>query len=119
MEDQRMRRVLAVLLLGALITTTVWAQSTAQVSGAVRDQAGAVLPGVEVSLTQTDTGLVRQAVTDETGNYVLTSLPIGPYRLEAMLPGFRTYVQTGIVLQVNSNPVINATLDVGQVSDTV
>src|SRR5262249_37651821 len=59
------------------------------------------------------------AVTNETGNYVLPELAIGPYKLEASLPGFRTYVQTGIVLQVNSNPVVNVTLQVGQVSELV
>ena len=44
---------------------------------------------------------------------------LGPYRIEAGLPGFRTFVQTGIVLQVNSNPVINPVLEVGQVSEQV
>ena len=70
-------------------------------------------------MTQVDTSLTRTAVTDETGSYTLTSLPVGPYRLEATLPGFRTYVQTGIVLQVSSNPLLNIVLEVGQVSDTV
>src|SRR5262245_23579290 len=88
-----------------------WAQSTAQISGRVTDQSGAVMPGVEVTVTQTETGTTRSAVTDETGNYALPNLPIGPYRLEAVLPGFRTYVQTGIVLQVSTNPVINAVLE--------
>src|SRR5262245_5099800 len=97
----------------------LWAQSTAQISGVVRDQTGAVLPGVDVTITHTETGLSRNAATDETGSYTLTSLPVGPYRLEVSLPGFRTYVQTGIVLQVNSNPVVNAVLEVGQVTDTV
>src|SRR5438874_8709401 len=110
-----MKRILVTVVLFALACTTVWAQSTAQVSGTVKDQTGAVLPGVEVTATQTDTGLKRSAITDETGSYILTNLPIGPYRLEAALPGFRTYVQTGIVLQVNSNPVINAVLGVGRI----
>ena len=46
-------------------------------------------------------------------------MPIGPYRLEISLQGFRTYVQTGIVLQVNANPVINASLALGNVEETV
>jgi hypothetical protein len=62
---------------------------------------------------------VRSAVTNETGLYVLPNLPVGPYRLEAVLPGFRTYVQTGVVLQVNSSPVVNPVLEVGQVTETV
>src|SRR5712692_10195876 len=96
-----------------------WAQSTAQISGTVKDQSGAVLPGVEVTVTQTDTGVKRSTPTDESGSYVLPNLPLGPYRLDAELPGFRTYVQTGIVLQVDANPTVNAVLDVGQVSDQV
>ena len=97
----------------------VWAQATAQISGTVKDQSGAVLPGVEITVTQTETGITRNAVTNETGSYVLSNLPIGPYRLEASLPGFRTYAQTGIVLQVNSSPSINVVLEVGQVAETV
>src|SRR5262249_32104691 len=46
-------------------------------------------------------------------------LSLGPYKLEASLPGFRSFVQTGIVLQVNSNPTINVVLQVGQVSEQV
>src|SRR5437867_9396226 len=95
------------LLVSAMSCGSVWAQATAQISGAVQDPSGAVLPGVEVTATQTDTGVSRMTVTNETGHYVLPNLPLGPYRLEAGLPGFRTFVQTGIVLQVNSNPTIN------------
>src|SRR5881409_2671788 len=96
-----------------------WAQATAQISGTVRDQSGAVLPGVEVSATQMATGTKRTILTNETGSYVLTNLAVGPYRIEAALPGFRTFVQTGIVLQVDSNPVININLEIGQVSEQV
>jgi hypothetical protein len=105
--------------LSILFCVAVWAQSTAQISGTVKDQTGAVLPGVEVAVTQTGTGLMRNTVTDETGSYVLSNLPVGPYRLEATLPGFRSYAQTGIVLQVDSNPIVNPILEVGQVSDQV
>src|SRR5207245_8638469 len=97
----------------------IWAQATAQISGTAKDQSGAVLPGVEVHVTQTETAITRDTVTNETGSYVLPNLPIGPYRLEASLPGFRTYAQTGIVLEVNSSPVINVALQVGQVSEQV
>jgi hypothetical protein len=101
------------------VTLVVWAQAAAQISGVVRDQSGAVLPGVEITATQTETRISRNTITNETGSYVLPNLAVGPYRLEIALPGFRTYVQTGIVLQVNSNPVINAVLDVGQVAEQV
>jgi hypothetical protein len=109
----------AVVLVCVISTGVVWAQATAQISGTVRDQSGAVLPGVDIKATQTDTGIARNTVTNETGSYVLPSLPLGPYRFEAALPGFRTFVQTGILLQVNSSPVINPTLEVGQVTEQV
>src|SRR5438552_2909375 len=107
------------LLVGLLASPNLWAQATAQIGGTVKDQTGAVLPGVEVTATQTETGIARSTVTNETGSYVLTNLAPGPYRVEATLPGFRTFVQTGIVLQVNSNPVINPILEVGQVSEQI
>ena len=107
------------LLFVALCCGTIWAQATAQISGTVRDQSGAVLPGVEVTATQTDTGIVRNIVTNETGNFILPNLAIGPYKLEAALPGFRTFLQIGIVLQVNANQVVNPVLEVGQVSEQV
>src|SRR5438067_2944328 len=108
-----------VLLIYPLLCANAWAQATAQISGTVRDQSGAVLPGVEVTATQTETGISRTTVTNETGSYVLPNLALGPYRLEAALSGFRTYAQAGIVLQVNSNPVVNAVMDVGQVAETL
>jgi len=49
---------------------------------------------VTVTVTQTDTGLVRTTVTDESGAYLLTNLPTGPHRLEAALRGFRSYDPT-------------------------
>src|SRR5712691_3433058 len=114
-------RVLAGLLFSMLSCTAVWAQavSTAQISGTVRDQSGAVLPGVTVNATLTSTGAQRNTVTNETGFYTLTNLPIGPYMLEVTLPGFRTYVQTGIVLQVDSSPTVNAVLALGQVREQI
>jgi hypothetical protein len=115
-----LRRLPGVFLFLAFACAQAWAQGgTAQITGAVSDPSGAVLPGVEVSVMQVDTGLRRSAITNETGLYVLPNLPIGPYRLEASLPGFRSYVQTGIVLQVGSNPVFNVAMEVGQVTETI
>ena len=109
------------LLLSTILSTSAFAQavSTASIGGTVRDSSEGVLPGVTVTATQTQNGLMRTAVTDENGAYLLTALPIGPYRLEFALSGFRTYVQTGIVLQVNTNPTINASLSIGDVSETI
>src|SRR6185295_4212246 len=106
-------------LLGLMFLESVFAQATAQISGTVRDQTGAVLPGVEIMATQSETGISRSTISNETGSYVLPNLPVGPYRMEVSLSGFHTFVQTGIVLQVNGSPVINPVLEVGQVSEQV
>lgn len=107
------------LALFVLTAGNIWAQATAQIAGTVKDQTGAVLPGVEVTATQADTGISRMSVTNETGSYVLVNLPVGIYRLSAELPGFKTYAQTGIILDVNASPVINPILEVGQVAEQV
>jgi hypothetical protein len=109
----------AVLVLLATALMHAQAGSTAQISGTVKDTSGGVLPGVDVTVTQTATGVSRSAVTDEAGNYNLTNLPIGPYRLEAKLSGFRTYVQTGITLTVNANPTVNVEMALGELTETV
>src|SRR5919106_5666794 len=111
-----MMRMLRGYVFGAatlvLSTAMAFAQATAELNGRVTDESGAVLPGVTVTATQTDTGFTRSVVTDGDGSYVMPNLPTGPYRLEVMLQGFRSYAQTGIVLQVGANVVINAVLEV-------
>ena len=86
-----------------------WPKPTAQITGTVKDSSGGVLPGANVTVTQTETGFKRDVVTDANGSFSFPSIPIGPYRLEVMLQGFRTSAQTGIVLQVNSNVAIPVT----------
>jgi hypothetical protein len=108
-----------VVLLFASHAWSGQAGSTAQISGTVRDQSAAVLPGADVTVTQTDTGATRSVVTDADGNYALPNLPVGPYRLHATLSGFRSYQQTGIVLQVNANVTINVALSLGEVAETI
>jgi len=107
------------LLVPVLACGPVFAQAVSQISGVARDTSGGVVAGAEISVTQLDTGIKRSTATDENGAYVLPNLPIGPYRLEAARTGFRTYVQTGIELRVDSNPVIPVVLGVGDVTQTV
>lgn len=103
------------------VAAALWAQavSTSQVSGVVQDPTGAVVPGAQVKLLQTETGSVRVVTTGPDGSYLFPSLAIGPYRMEVSKEGFTTYVQSGIVLNVNTNPTITATLKVGSVSEQV
>src|SRR5918999_3542832 len=115
----RVVRIVSGSVLVLLVATSAWAQATAQINGTVADTSGGVLPGATVTAIQTDTGFRRSVVTDADGSYTLPNLPIGPYRLEVALSGFRSFQQTGIVLQVNANPVINVTLPLGELTETV
>jgi Carboxypeptidase regulatory-like domain len=111
-------RLLPPLLLAG---TLLFGQATSvvQISGVVTDSNGGLIPKARVKTVQTDTGQEHTTSTEADGSYTLPNLPIGPYRLEAAADGFRTYVQTGIVLQVNTNPIINVTLQLGNLSQQV
>src|SRR4029077_1448697 len=77
------------------------------------------VPGASVKVTQTATGAARTVTSGADGSFVLPNLPIGPYTLEGSKDGFSKYVQSGIVLQVDSNPTIDAALKVGSVTEQV
>lgn len=114
----------ALLLAALLFSVTagrLWAQAqnTSQIQGTVTDTTGAAVAGAEVKATQTDTGATRTVTAGADGTYVLANLPIGPYSLEVSAHGFNTYVRTGIVLQVATNPTINVSLQVGAVAQRV
>ena len=98
--------VLCGVLLVALTATGALAQATAQITGTVKDSSGGVLPGASVSATQTETGFKREVVTDAAGLFSFPGIPVGPYKLDVTLQGFQSTVQTGIVLQVNSNQAV-------------
>ena len=111
---------IAIVTIASLtIAASASAQAVAgsQLSGIVRDSSGATLPGVEVTVTKTDTGMTRTVFTGPDGVYTIPNLPVGPYQLKVVLQGFTTYVQDGIVLQVNTNPQINVTLMIGAITE--
>lgn len=116
-----MRRLRWAVLLFLIGCAVAWSQavSNSQIKGTVVDQGGLPIPEAAVKLTQTTTGAVRTTMTDTQGAYVLTNLPAGPYQLEVTKQGFEDYLQTGITLQVATNPTIEVFMEVGQSSDTV
>ena len=105
----------------ALLCVNAFAQATAgsQVSGTIQDGSNNVVAGAQVTITQTDTAQSRTAVSNAAGGYTIPNLPVGPYQLKVTKDGFKSFTQSGIVLQVNSNPEINVTLDVGAVTEQV
>jgi Carboxypeptidase regulatory-like domain len=111
-----------VLCLGIVIMSSVTAfgqLTTGTIGGTVTDQTGASMPGVTVTLKQTETGVTRTTLTNETGRYDALSLPTGTYEISASLTGFQTAVRTGITLAVGQNGLVNFALQVGQLSESV
>ena len=110
---------IGILILALWLPTALFGRAISQISGTIADASGTVVPDVAVTVTQTETGLTRATTADNNGSFLFTNLPLGPYRLTANKTGFRPFTQTGIVLQVNSNPTVPIVLTVGGVSETV
>ena len=111
------RLTLAALFLSA---TTADAQTiTGTITGIVKDSDGGVLPGATITMTQRETNRVETAVSDAEGRYTSAPLPLGTYRVEASLSGFKGAAQSGITLNVNDVARVDFALDVGSVQETV
>ena len=91
----------SMLVLCALLLISIDARAqvtTATLVGLVRDTSGAVVPGANVTATHQGTGVPREAVTDERGEFVVSAMPPGPYSVHIALTGFKTYTNEGIQL---------------------
>jgi hypothetical protein len=129
MKTKSRRLYLQFRLVGSLFLLTLaaghWvssanAQATnAQMSGRVVDSTGAVIPNATIDVQNTGTGLDRTVISSSTGDYIITSLPVGAYKLKAVAAGFKTYTQSGVVLEGGQNARVDVTLQIGSTSETV
>ena len=110
--------VLAVLFI--LTFTGAYAQQTTGVlRGNVTDETGGVLPGVDITARNRDTGITRVGISDDEGRYRLSQLALGTYSVTAELAGFQAGVVQGITLSIVRDSVVNITLRVGAISEQV
>jgi hypothetical protein len=105
------------VLLGLPVVTQ--AQAGGRISGSVDDGTGAVIPNATVTATNTDTGVRQRVATNGTGAYSFASLPVGHYTVDITATGFRPYRRTSITVDVNSALVVDATLELGERSETI
>src|SRR3984893_17666514 len=110
--------LLPVLIVGSLTTTSAFAQ-TAEISGTVTDSSGARVPNANITVLNRDTGISRSADSNTNGFYSVPLLQPGNYMITAKSTGFATQVRTGITLEVGAQQVLNFTLQVGQMTQTV
>src|SRR5208282_1418088 len=86
---------------------------TGNIQGTVTDTTGAVVPQASVTLIDESTRVARKTTSDNAGVYLFPGIPISKFDLTVTAPGFKTYEQKGIVLEVGSSIAINASLSVG------
>ena len=113
--------VVCLLLVFCLsIPTFLFAQgTTGRIVGRVADPTGAVLSGVKVTLVNEGTNVSREATTNENGDYDFVAVPVGTYRLEFDLTGFKKNVRRDVILDINQVITLNMTLQLGQAKEIV
>jgi len=92
---------------------------TGAISGVVQDTSGSVVADAQITVTNVETGLVREIVSGAGGQFVAPVLPTGNYKLRITKPGFSTLEQTDIIVNVGGAATVTAVLKVGGVSETV
>ena len=110
---------LLVLLICCAVLPAVAQDTAAQLAGTVMDPTGGVIAGAQLSITNDETGLARQAISNATGGYGFRELPPGIYTLSVNAQGFASFVQKGIQLTVEQHATLPVSLKVGASSDTV
>ena len=101
-------------------TPSIHAQlRTGVIAGTVTDATGGVLPGVEVTVSNVNTGQSRLLITGDEGRYRAVELNIGSYEVRAELVGFQTAVRTGLRVEVGQEALVDLTLAVGEISEEI
>ena len=105
--------------LSSLTPSIAHAQATGSISGTVRDESGAVLPGVTIEATNAATNAVRTATSGADGFYTIPLVQPGGYTVKATLSGFSVFTRAGLKVNVSETALVNVTLKVGGQSETV
>jgi hypothetical protein len=122
---QKTKYLLLAFLVGAFLLVPMFVPRLdaqvlyGSVVGTVKDQSGAVIPGAAVTVTNTQTGQIKEGMSDGTGKYSIPNLLEGTYDVGVKMTGFRNYMEKGITVSINTVRLTDITLQVGQVTDTV
>ncbi len=115
----QMRRSLIPTVMLCLISAVLAQQPTADVTGLISDATGAAIPAAAIEIVNIDTGLHWDTTSNESGNYVFTSLPPGNYRISIRKQGFEASARSAFELTVGQRARLDFQLKVGNVTDTV
>jgi len=107
------------VLIGLALVSACLQAQVASISGTVFDPASAAIVNASVKLVNIDTGWERVVSSAVDGKYSIPQVPVGLYRIEAGAPGFSTFRQTGIRLNVNTATTLDLRLNLGSVADQI
>jgi hypothetical protein len=110
-------KIMALLLMLGVIPAS--AQSSGTILGVVKDTSGAVVPEATVTIANIETGLSRTVPSGADGAFRAPALPVGRYDLRIEKTGFNAEVQRGLILEVGQELVVNASLQIGAVTQEV
>src|SRR5688572_25648719 len=120
MRMTREWRWLSLVALVLMFTTELaFGQASSTFNGRVLDQGDAVLPGVTVTVTNQNTGVVRTTVSNEEGAYYLPGLEPGMYRIATELPGFQSPTRENVTLGVNATITIDFQMSIAGLNEAV
>ena len=101
------------IILIVLCSVAAWGQTTASLRGTITDQSGALVSGAKITLTNTGTGISRDTISGTDGLYLFDRVQVGKYKVTVEKPGFSTFVQDGIILELNQFGRLDASLKIG------
>ncbi len=115
-----LRKIFVLLSLALLIAGSAFSQAVnGTIVGTVTDASGAVMAGAKVILTEVNTKVVHDQLTNSSGEYTFPDLPPGTYNVSAEMAGFKKEIKTGTVLEANNSPRVDLKLQTGDVNQTV
>ncbi|MBI4444793.1 MAG: TonB-dependent receptor [Acidobacteria bacterium] len=115
-----MAKSLVSVLFLLFVPLVVLAQlTTATISGTVKDDSGAVLPGATLVVRNTETGATKTFISDDHGRYAAPNLAPGTYELQASLQGFQTAIRGDVSLNVGQEAIVDFSLKIGEIDEKV
>ena len=111
--------ILFLLIAGFIGGSVAYAEVGGKITGVVKDQSGAVIPGAGVVVTNTQTGAKLSATTDEEGAFTFPVLAVGEYQVDVTIDGFQPYRKKGLAIDINSALVLDVTLQLTEQSQSV
>jgi hypothetical protein len=107
------------IVLVALLALPLWGSDGGSLLGTVTDPRGAAVPGAKITVTETATAAKQRITTDGHGFYAFQSLPVGRYNVQIDAAGFKPLQRSGVVIDVNSKVVVDASLAIGDRTETI